>query len=364
MLETEWQVEVDQVTAEGWSQMLDLFQDASIYQTWSYGRVRWGVENLSHLVLKRRGEVVGIAQFRIVRPKMFKFGMAYLRWGPLCERRGVPLDPAVVGAMARAIEDEYVSNRKLFLRVLPNAFAGSPRAAVIQSAFERFEVEAASPENTYRTFVVDLEPGLEELRKKLDAKWRNHLSRGERNNLKVIAGDGIVEYRVFCAIYNRMRERKTFDTTVDVNEFGRIQDELADPFRMRTFICEDQGAPVAAVVVSAIGDSAIYLLGATTEAGMKSQGSYVLHWTIIQWLKSRGIRWYDLGGIDPVVNPGVYSFKKGFSGADLVQLHPMIACRSILSSTAVKLGLGMQMLRREWMRTSLMSPLKSMNKLA
>ncbi len=60
--------------------------------------------------------------------------------------------------MARALEDEYVGKRKLFLRILPNAFAGSPRAAVIQSAFCNFTRESLVADNTYRTFVLDLAP--------------------------------------------------------------------------------------------------------------------------------------------------------------------------------------------------------------
>src|SRR6266481_4628420 len=95
LVDSSWQVEVDRATPAEWPRMLDSFNDANFYQTWSYGRVRWGVENLSHLVLKRGDEVQGIAQIRIVRPTRFKFGIAYLRWGPLCERRGQPLNPEV-----------------------------------------------------------------------------------------------------------------------------------------------------------------------------------------------------------------------------------------------------------------------------
>lgn len=39
---SEWQVEVDRWTPDEWSQTLDLFNDANVYQTWSYGQVRWG----------------------------------------------------------------------------------------------------------------------------------------------------------------------------------------------------------------------------------------------------------------------------------------------------------------------------------
>jgi len=174
-MDSDWQIEVDQVKPADWAQLLDLFHDANFYQTWSYGKVRWGVENLSHLVLKRYGEVLAMAQLRIVRPTKLKFGMAYLRWGPMCERRGQPLIPEVAARMARALEEEYVEKRKLFLRVLPNAFVGSPRAEVLQSAFSRFIREPLVPDNTYRTFVVDLFPEPAELRKQLDPKWQKEI---------------------------------------------------------------------------------------------------------------------------------------------------------------------------------------------
>jgi lipid II:glycine glycyltransferase (peptidoglycan interpeptide bridge formation enzyme) len=337
-----WQIEVDRVTPAEWSQMLDLFDDASIYQTYAFGEVRWGAKNLSHLVLKRDGEVVGMAQIRIVRPTPLKFGVAYLRWGPLFERRGMSLDPEVIARMARALEEEYVGKRRLFLRVIPNAFAGSPRAQAIQTAFDRFDQEPLTAGTEYRTFVVDLSPALEELRSGLDKKWRNQLTRSEKNNLNVITGHGSDEYQAFCQIYSQMLKRKGFETTVDVEEFGRIQRDLAEPHRMRILICEDKGVPVAGLVASAMGDSAIYLLGATSDDGMNSKGAYLLHWTLIKWLKEHGIRWYDLGGIDPEKNPGVYHFKRGFSGMDVRQINPLVASGSAVSSVIARAGLAAQ----------------------
>ena len=342
LIDSSWQVEVDRATPAEWAQMLDLFNDANFYQTWSYGRVRWGAANLSHLVLKRNNEVLGMAQLRIVRPTRFKFGMAYLRWGPLCERRGQSMDHEVAARMAQAIEEEYVKGRKLFVRVLPNAFGGSPRAAILESAFSGFTPESLVSDNTYRTFVLDLGPSLEELRKNLDRKWRNQLTRAEKNNLTVIAGNSLDEYQAFCNIYRQMRQRKTFETSVDEEEFLRIQEELPEPHRMRILLCQENGVTVAGMVATAMGDSAIYLLGATSDEGLNAKGAYLLQWNMIQWLKENGTRWYDLGGIDPVMNPGVYHFKKGFSGSDVIQMNPMVASNSVVSSAIAKAGLAMQ----------------------
>jgi lipid II:glycine glycyltransferase (peptidoglycan interpeptide bridge formation enzyme) len=336
-----WQVEVDRTSSAEWSQFLDLFDDANIYQTFAYGEVRWG-KNLSHLVLKRDGEVLGMAQLRIVRPTPLKFGIAYLRWGPIFERRGRQLDPEVARLMARALRAEYVEKRRLFLRVIPNAFIGSPRAAVIQTAFSSFTHEPLTSENTYRTFVLDLAPTAEQLRKNLDPKWRNKLAGAEKNNLTVLAGNGSEEYETFCKLYYQMRKRKTFETTVDVEEFGRIQKILSGPHRMQILICENKGTPVAGLVVSAMGDSAIYLLGATSDDALNTKGAYLLQWTMIQWLKANRIRWYDLGGIDPEGNPGVYTFKRGFAGADICQMNPLVACDSAVSAAVARASFTLQ----------------------
>jgi Acetyltransferase (GNAT) domain len=338
-LDPVWQIEVDRATPAEWSSMLDLFADANLYQTWSYGAVRWGRKNLSQLVLKRDGEVFGMAQLRVVRPTRFNFGMAYLRWGPLCHRRGRELDAEVPLYMARALQQEYARKRGLLLQILPNAFAGSPRAALFQSCFSRFTQEPRTSANLYRTFVLDLAPTIEELRRNLDAKWRNKLTQSEKKGLKVVAGNGTEEYRTFCRMYDQMRKRKTFETTVDVEEFGRLQEDLPKTHRMRVLICEQAGVPVAGLVASALGDSAIYLLGATSDDGLTAKGAYLLQWTLIRWLKENGIRWYDLGGIDPEGNPGVYTFKKGLSGTDVSQLTPLVACNSVVSSAVIRASL-------------------------
>jgi len=321
--------------------MLDLFDDANIYQTAAYGEVRWGERNLSRLVLKRDGEVVGMAQFRIIRPTPFKFGMAYLRWGPLWERRGRVLGPEPI-RLARAIEEEYLKKRQLFVRILPNAFIESPRSQVFLSAFSRFACESQVPGDIYRTFLMDLTPSLEELRSRLDKKWRNQLSRAEKNDLTVILGRGREEYRSFCDIYDQMYKRKVFETTVDAEEFGRIQEALTESQRMLVFICYDRGIAAAGLVASVMGDSAIYLLGATSDAGLNSKAAYLLQWTLIDWLKRCGIKSYDLGGIDPKRNPGVYHFKKGLSGVDICQIKPFAASKSAVSSGMVRAGLALQ----------------------
>ena len=48
----------------------------------------------------------------------------------------------------------------------------------------------------------------------------------------------------------------------------------------------------------------------------------MLQWHAIKTAREQGIYWYDLGGIDPKVNPGVYHFKKGLGGSDITAPGP------------------------------------------
>lgn len=328
--------EIDKVNRAEWSELLTRFADANLYQTWSYGAVRWGEGNLSHFVLKRGSDVVAMAQVRIIRPRFSIGGIAYLRWGPVCQLKGQALNAQVAHAMASALHDEYVRKRRLFLRILPNAFAGSERASVFKEAFPQFQHAASKPGDVDRTFVVDISPPLEVIRKKLDQKWRNQLNRAEKNNLTIIKGSGAVEYRKFLEVYEKMWSRKQFDTTVDVHEFARIGDDLPDPSKFQIMICEHEGMPVSGIVCSAMGNTGIYLLGATYDEGLNTKGAYLLHWMMISQMKEQGICYYDLGGIDPEKNPGVYHFKRGFSGEDVTRIAPLECCEDIFSSLGMK----------------------------
>lgn len=349
------EVQVDTALPSQWSQWLDRFEDANIYQTWSYGAVRWGEKNLSHLVIKRDGEPVAMAQLRILRPGKFRCGIAYLRWGPLCHLRGRELDAAVVEAMASALRQEYVEKRGLFLRILPNAFVGSARAAIFEAAFSNYSREDFHVGESYRTFSLDLDPPIDVLRKQLDQKWRNCLNRAEKNGLTVAEGTGPDEFREFLRIYEEMWARKQFEKGSDVHEFERIQRDLPAAHRMKVLLCMDKGIPTAGMVATAMGDSAIYLLGATSDAGMKLKGSYLLHWQLITRLKALGVRSYNLGGINPEKNPGVYHFKAGFSGQDVLYMPPLVACDNLLSKGFAQAG----RLARGRLRNSLNRVLRS-----
>jgi hypothetical protein len=318
-------------TPEAWGRELPQFAEASIYQTWEFGAVRWGEKNLSHLTLREGARVSAMAQVRLVRHRLLPGGIAYVRWGPLCEAMDRPLDASVCRDFVAAIVQEYVHRRRFLLRIVPNAFVGTPRAESLAAILREHGLHPARGLAPYRTFLLDLQPSVEVLRRQLDGKWRNQLNRAEKNGLEVVCGSGPELWQAFARLYRQMWSRKQFATTVNIDDFARIQQLLPERLKMLVFVCRQQQEPLAALVCSAIGSTGIYLLGATSDQALKLKAAYLLQWSAIRWLSERGFRYYDLGGTDPEANPGVHHFKAGLSGGEVTHLPAWEGCRSLPS---------------------------------
>jgi lipid II:glycine glycyltransferase (peptidoglycan interpeptide bridge formation enzyme) len=111
---------------------------------------------------------------------------------------------------------------------------------------------------------------------------------------------------------------------------------------MQIFVCELNGVLMNALVVAVAGDTGIYFLAATSDEGLNGKGAFLLQWQAILWLKAHGYRWYDLGGVNPEKNPGVYQFKSGMCGTDVFQLGRFEHRGGSVSSVCVGAGEAFQ----------------------
>ncbi|MGO9773206.1 MAG: peptidoglycan bridge formation glycyltransferase FemA/FemB family protein [Roseiarcus sp.] len=110
-----------------------------------------------------------------------------------------------------------------------------------------------------------------------------------------------------------MLDRKQFEGS-DPKPYRNIQKNLMGHEKMRVFLCQAEKQTCAGGVVSPIGKMGIYLFGATNNLGIKTYGSYLVHWRMLEWIKGRGCTSYDLNGINPDTNPGGFQFKTQLGG--------------------------------------------------
>jgi lipid II:glycine glycyltransferase (peptidoglycan interpeptide bridge formation enzyme) len=66
------------------------------------------------------------------------------------------------------------------------------------------------------------------------------------------------------------------------------------------------------------GDTAWDLLAAAGASARKVYASHATLWALFEHCSQQGLSHYDLGGVDPIGNKGVYDFKQG-AGACLIK---------------------------------------------
>lgn len=305
-------IENNKFNNQEWARLLQQFDDASIYHTLSYAAVMYGQDNVHHLILKNNGTIVAIAQIGLRRFPLFHTATANVHWGPLWRKKDQAPDYNNFALIVASLKNEYAIKRKLLLRLWPNEVDNSH--SEIKNIILNNNFIHSSTDRPYRTLRLDITPSVDVLRKNLDQKWRNQLNRAEKNNLTINEGTSDDFYQIFLKLQKEMLERKNFTPGVNYEQYRQIQNGLTEEQKMRIFTCESSGEPIAIAMCSCIGDTGIYMLGAMGDNGLKLNGSNLLQWLMLKWLKDHGCKYYDLGGIDPEENPGVYRYKCGVAG--------------------------------------------------
>ena len=320
------------VDAAEWAALAAGFRDHNYRQSWAFGRAcaaRVGATS-EHVRIERDGEPIAAADVRVRRLPVVGGGIAYVNGGPLCRLTDGPAPAALHDALV-ALRDEYVVRRRLVLRVAPPPVPAA-WADVIEKTFAAvgFAPVAQPPE---RTILLDLRPPLDALRAGFAQKWRNGLNGAERQGLEVERGEAPEQIAAFVQLFGAFRARKRFGLDLDAPFYAAVHADALPGERFVVTLAKRDGEVVAGHLASCLGDTSVYLLGATLPAGLRAKAGYLLQWHAIQHARERGLAWYDLGGIDPVGNPGVYHFKKGLGGGEvalpgpfeIVPRHPAVA---------------------------------------
>lgn len=323
-MRAESDVGVDAVSGAEWDSLLKQFSDAnyrqlSAYSTAAAARVGARSENVA---IRAESELLGLCNVRIRKLPVLPFGIAYVNGGPVIEKAGAAIEQTVVlSSCLKALQHEYVDRRGYVLRVV-----GVARAGLLPDVANQIFLNAGflpcEAKGEYRTILVDIERGLPEIRRSLDQKWRNVLNKAERQDLEIVRGTEATLFRQFGELLRALVARKRLDIDLGPDFFLNLQDDLQGSDQFVVHLAMKDGSAVAGHIGAFHGDTAVYLLGASNEAGLKSNASYLLQWRVIEYAKERACRWYDLGGIDPEGNPDVYRFKARISGLDLTAPGP------------------------------------------
>lgn len=307
-----------------WESAVRRFGDYGYRQSWAYGVALANKRGATseHVGIRSGAELVGLADVRVKDLPIVGGGLAYVSGGPLV-RMGHDADSDLerLELCVDALVDEFVQRRGLTLRVLAPVGSAEWNLSVA-NRLERANLRRTDRGENYRTILLDIDRPPEQIRSSFHRHWRRHLNGAERNDLAVSFGTGPGRFESVQRMSDALRARKNYELDLDANFFADVEADLEARDRLVVGLVSQAGTPVAGSITAIHGDTAVYLVGASTRAGRDCKASYLMHWRTIELARARGVRWYDLGGIDPVANPGVSSFKLRTNGFDVTAAGP------------------------------------------
>lgn len=164
--------------------------------------------------------------------------------------------------------------------------------------------------NTHTTSVISLLQTEEELWKKIDSKTRNQIRKGEKNNFNIsfeISAEMINSYlELRTMMYQKQGMEYESSNKFLLNMFTKLPEKS---IQLLTIIYEDK--LISAGVFLLFNKTCYYWDGVSRGEYNKLCPNNVIQWSIINWAKSNGFYWYDLGGTN---TPSIAHFKKGYGG--------------------------------------------------
>ena len=117
-------------------------------------------------------------------------------------------------------------------------------------------------------------------------------------------------------IYLQAKKRKGF-RGLDSKIFLSVQEKLRCEDRNHIIVAYSQGVPVCAHASSYLGQMGEGILAGSSGQGLSLNASYLVWWKSLMAAHRAGMDIYNLGGIDPENNMGVYQFKTRMGGKEV-----------------------------------------------
>ena len=308
---------INQLSKDQWQASATRFLDNNYQQAWEYSHALAEMRQAKceHVAIQAEDELIGLANIRLRSLPVIGGGIVYISGGPLA-RFGNSDDIKRFARCLKALQSEYVDKRGLALRIL--APVGNPdwnEQALKVFADSNFSITDRS--RSYRTFLLDINRSLDDIRSTCSKYWRRNLRRAEAKGFEITEGDTSEHFKSVCNLYDKLLRRKKFSVELDAEFYADLQTQLKGNDRFIAFTVNYKGDAVAGLICSMLGDTSVPLILAADEEGLRNYAVYLLQWHSIEIAHERGQCYYDLGGIDPEKNIGVYNFKKGLRGLDV-----------------------------------------------
>ncbi|MCB9096273.1 MAG: peptidoglycan bridge formation glycyltransferase FemA/FemB family protein [Arcobacter sp.] len=295
----------NELSKDKWDLLFNQIQKSNLLQAWDYGEAKKAIERweVSRGVFYINEEPIALIQ--IIHKKYFGFKIMRINRGPLFIKQ---VDDSVVAEIVELISREAGFLKRTFLLWNPEFYICG-YSDLLLDKYNYIKRNILPWSSSW----IDLSIHLEEIRKRLDGKWRNMLNASEKMELCLEEDWSCSNWELLKEKYNEsMQEKKFKGISVSLIDSIKNQSKLQKSFLILKAKNKDEF--VAMICVALHGNSATYLIGWNGDVGRKLKANQFLLWNSIVILKKNGFRWFDLGGIDEINTPSIAEFKLGVNG--------------------------------------------------
>jgi lipid II:glycine glycyltransferase (peptidoglycan interpeptide bridge formation enzyme) len=302
-------------------------------QTRQWGQLKnthgWRAAHAS--IATAQGRLAGTSLL-LLRALPFGLGnLAYVPRGPVVDWDRPELMEPILNATCRQAN----RNRAMAVVIEPDLFdTPSDRALLQKHGFVELDFTIQPP----RTILINLDVDEDvDILAAMKQKTRYNVGLAKRKGVAVRTGS-LSDVATFHTMMEATTERKSFGAhgLGYYQDFYRLFTSKDKDETTRLFLAEFEGEPLAGLMATAVGKTAIYLYGASTNHKRELMAPYLLQWEAMQWARAKGCVTYDMWGVpdedeatleanfeqrdgirDGIRNDGlwgVYRFKRGFGG--------------------------------------------------
>jgi hypothetical protein len=306
-----YKLDIRPVSKDSWASASEDFESNNIWQNLFYGQVRWGIDMIESCQFTGRGHVYATAMIAVLRVPLLRTRLAYVQFGPLWQLHDSSADQHVQLEFLKKLRSHYVDEKNMMLWIRPreaDSEDGCLTEIFEQSAYVRQPF--AVGRGTYR---LDLRIPVDEIRAQISKSWRRNLKRSQQQEFELASVNDKQGFRAFFGLYDELAERKQLAETPELKAFRAVCTTQPEAAKLEVWMCSLEGKPLAAVIISTLGNTAVALMSVTSEKARELRAGYALDWWCINKLKDDGLHWYDLSGDQ---TPGVNEYKAGLAGQD------------------------------------------------
>lgn len=304
------QIHWNRHSAAQWQTMLDNCERSTLTQSPAYAAAAREVEDsdADHGLIHFQGKPIGMVI--VTRRRTFGGGASCsLYRGPLWIYDEIPGEMLKLALLQLRRRHRWWRGRPLTFH--PELADSADNRRVLRAAGFRRVAEG------YATIWLDLSLPRQTLRANLRPQWRNKLTQAEGHGIDVVVGGRDDQFEWLYENHaSHMAEHGYRGPSPAL--LRALRARAPEGQKPLLLIAQQSGEPIAGVLATVHGKSATYLIGWSGDAGRHVRAHNLLLWRAVEQLKSAGIHWFDLGGINTEA-PGVASFKRGMGG-ELVNL--------------------------------------------